>query len=574
MATMIPKVSAQELKGPYVEQLVFSALCSLPDEYIVFHSVSWSKAHRRSKRTWFENDFLILHPNYGMLVLEIKGGGISYKDGLFHQINTLTHEDLIIKEGSDPYNQAKNGKYHYLHIIGEVGDGLEKNIAIEPLIWFPSCTIDNISSFPLCYREIDFAVLDERAFEEKSGIPFEKRLLQVFQGYNSQKYTALTAEEFTTITKLLASDFELVPSPSIIKEELDYAFLQLSNEQKGLLDYIEEQNYAAIQGAAGTGKTVVAVEAAKRFGGQGRKVLFLCFNSLLYEHLMKDCPCENVQYYNIHTYASLFTRNDLSDTSTRVRTICSIGAGDFRFDDVIVDEAQDMENDEIMHLKSLCLAKDGHFFVFYDQNQIVLEHESALEWIDKSECRLLLTKNCRNTYEIACTAYNVIDTVVNQKMNAIRGPQPEICFTSPDFHAELGALIRHYMDNGNGYSPHEITILSMRSEARSILSGLDNIDGIPITRDHNNTDLFFTTARRFKGLENRVVIITDIDESCFRDETKKSVFYVACSRATQRLALFISGTDEQIRAMADAIPTRAFSAKGKIIVKTKTKHWQ
>ena len=44
----------------------------------------------------------------------------------------------------------------------------------------------------------------------------------------------------------------------------------MTNEQTGLLDYISEQKNATIQGVAGTGKTLIAKEAARRLGAEGR----------------------------------------------------------------------------------------------------------------------------------------------------------------------------------------------------------------------------------------------------------------------------------------------------------------
>lgn len=52
----------------------------------------------------------------------------------------------------------------------------------------------------------------------------------------------------------------------------------------------------------------------------------------------------------------------------------------------------------------------------------------SYEWIEKSECRLLLTKNCRNTYEIALTAYNVIDVELNQKIQMMNGEKTRLTF--------------------------------------------------------------------------------------------------------------------------------------------------
>lgn len=78
----------------------------------------------------------------------------------------------------------------------------------------------------------------------------------------------------------------------------------------------------------------------------------------------------------------------------------------------------------------------------------------------------------------------------------------------------------------------------------------------------------FTTAKKFKGLESRVIIIIDIDETSFSDEKKKRNFYVACSRATQYLSLIINGDDQKIKSIADAIGGPPFAPKGKIAMKT------
>ena len=72
---------------------------------------------------------------------------------------------------------------------------------------------------------------------------------------------------------------------------------------------------------------------------------------------------------------------------------------------VFIDEAQDFVNEEILYFKTLMSLKNGRFLVFYDKNQL-LTTDSVPEWIEKSECKLLLTKNCRNTKQIAKTAYN------------------------------------------------------------------------------------------------------------------------------------------------------------------------
>ncbi len=70
-------------------------------------------------------------------------------------------------------------------------------------------------------------------------------------------------------------------------------------------------------------------------------------------------------------------------------------------------------------------------------------------------------------------------------------------------------------------------------------------------------------------LRGRAGIITDIDESCFAEEEKRRLFYVACSRATHRLSLFVTGDDQKIVAIANVINDKSrFAAKGQIAMKT------
>ena len=576
MAKMFPPV--REILGddvPLAERLVYESLEHLPNEYIIFHSVQWTKQHKNRNFTWKENDFVIFHPKHGIIVMEIKGGLIKCQDGVMYQQNKKSGEWNRIKEGSDPYTQAKNGMFYYRELFESRIRNMTERLPFMIAVWFPGAKIGSETKLPSNYKEIEYAILDSDNLDAVSKKPLDKVMKGIYQHYGAHNYVDLSEAEEKMIIDTIAPDFHLIPSPSIIKVDLDRQFIRLSNEQNGLLDYIEEQGLATIQGAAGTGKTVVALEAAKRFADQGRKVLFLCYNSFLYDHLRNDCAHENVYYCNIHTLAARYTIENILVEKNRIAAIESINPEQFEYDDIIIDEAQDLEDAEIMHLKMIVELKEGHFFAFYDKNQIVLKRETP-KWIDKSECKLVLTRNCRNTYEIACTAYNVIDTEVKQKLNTITGVKPSICFATSDSEAldRLEKLISFYMNEENGYNENEITILSLTSEQKSFLREQKRIGKYLLTRERDGKHIFITTAKKFKGLEGKVIIIIDIDRNSFNDDQQKRNFYVACSRATHRLSLFINADPEHMREIADAIPGKGFKDQAKIVMKTKTKKWE
>lgn len=579
MAYMYPRIR-EKISAPTAEQLVYDELQKLPNEYTVFHSVQWVRKNLNRNFTWYENDYLIFHKEYGILLLEVKGGHCYFKDGLMHQQNSVTKEVKILEEGNDPLSQAQRGIQHFRKKIEKTVLKYQGSICIEPIIWFPSCVFDPDQSLPPNYHDVSFAILDSNSFCSESGLPLEQRLKMIYDSYGAKHKTVLTEQQVEWVKNLIAPDFDLVPSPSIIKTEIENAFIRLTAEQSVLLDYIEEQKYAAIQGAAGTGKTMIAQMAAERFGKIGRKVLFLCYNSFLYRYLKTEHPKENVDYYNVDTFVTEYLQMEAGNVENRVLAYNSINIDLFPYDDVIIDEAQDLGNDEIVFFKELCELKDGHCFVFYDKNQVVIydktdkctsveaEHQ-ILPWIAQSECRLLLSKNCRNTIEIAKTAYSVIDYDVLQKMNNVSGEQPSIVFAEKESLQKLADIINHYLQQG--YKSDEISVLTMKTEEKSITSGVKKLCGIQFKKDPSEKGVLLTTARKFKGLENKVIIITDIDEICFSDPAIKKVFYVACSRATHHLSLLISGGSDKIASIAAAIPGTGFSGKGKIVLKTQTK---
>ncbi len=572
MATIYP--IKEDLSAiPFAELKVYEALENLGKNFYVFHSVQWLKKTKKWAAIWKENDFLILNRNLGALVLEVKGGDIEYTGTVFHQINTQTDEVSVLdpNKKKDPLSQAIDGAYHYRSVLEklvpatETKMSLDDRFPVEVSVWFPGCEIgDKMKKFPLAYREAKEAILDLKSFDKGP-----QAIYDVFGFYGTRNKLDITDDEFNKILEAIASDFELITAPSVKKDELDHAFLKLTQEQTGLLDYISEQRFATIQGVAGTGKTLIAKEAAKNFGSEGRKVLFLCFNKFLYAYLKKQYPYKNVTYYNIHSFISAYsnTGEDLSDADKRADVLEGITWDDLNFDDVVIDEAQDFHNREILYFKGFAELKDGRFFAFFDKNQVV-QTERVPEWVEKSECRLLLTKNCRNTYEIALTAYNVIDVELNQKIQMMKGEKTGLAFVKGDPMSKLVRLLNMLTGDKYGYDYSDIVILTLKTEAESIMNNINKISGIPITREKTNSSILFTTAKKFKGLESRVIIIVDIDESSFNNEKNKRNFYVACSRATQYLSLIVRGDDQKIKSIADAITGPNFAPKGKIAMKT------
>ena len=63
--------------------------------------------------------------------------------------------------------------------------------------------------------------------------------------------------------------------------------LRLTEQQYRVLDMLSRQSRVAIAGCAGSGKTFLAAEKARRLAAQGFRVLLVVFNVLLAEHLRR-----------------------------------------------------------------------------------------------------------------------------------------------------------------------------------------------------------------------------------------------------------------------------------------------
>ena len=85
------------------------------------------------------------------------------------------------------------------------------------------------------------------------------------------------------LVQLMRGDFDAVSSMKDAVEQTEQTIKALTEEQYAVLDSLEDNDRILVNGLAGTGKTVLALEAARRACQTGASVLLLCFNKLLGE---------------------------------------------------------------------------------------------------------------------------------------------------------------------------------------------------------------------------------------------------------------------------------------------------
>ena len=575
MAIMYPS-SAKAAEANSDEDMVFKVLQdNLTDDYHVFHSVRFTLVKDRQNVTR-QLDFLIFHKKLGFLYLEVKNGHPKFEDNKWKAGNGMD-----MHGGNGPYVQANSGSSDFRTFLSQERDRIGFNVsqpgkcAFHYGVWFLKIADDdlaNVATFGTMPPDVvpEYTLTTESLSKARTRQDVDRAFTSNIQGRKFQ--TDLSDEEADNLLNRLRGNFHIVSLSKARANGENARFAFLLDEQYHLLDYLENQPNAVIAGMAGTGKTVLAVEKARRHSVEGDNVLFICYNSMLREQLEED----NKQNQD-------FRKVDFRTLDKLVYDWCGINPKDFRkykaldvylrerrdlmlaaepeemgsvfpYKHIIIDEGQDFGKDEINAqteimelLNDLTSLQDGTFYVFYDGNQLV-QAQKVPDIIERADCKLTLWQNCRNTVKIARTSINLLtdDHFVQRKVRSREGipsGRPVQLYIEPDessFRRKLQNVVdRLTADDGI----KSVQILTCVTEENSAAKSLMKPNPKNIFRlcyaKHPNVG--FTTCRKFKGLEADAVVLIDIGAKNLIDEFDKyrEVYYEGASRAKHRLVIIM-----------------------------------
>lgn len=545
------------------EERMFLALKQLPDDYYVFHSYRVVELIPGKGLNENEIDFFIFNPNYGCLFLECKNGKVEKTEEGWRYVQTNNGNVKYIPM-KDPFDQAFTGQHNLFNKLRdrypEYRD-LINRCKFMVAVWFPSLTkkeIEQTDFGPNVAKEVilskeavlypqetvaQIQALMERMKKVHIVYEITEKIIDDAPGY---EHLISKDDAMKLYSKVLCPTFRAVMH---LDNDYEQTYNRLIEEQYVVLEFLSHQRTAAISGASGTGKTMVALERARRLSVSGQNVLFLCYNRNLKDWLEKyhasNSDYANVKFYTLDALAVnkcrvLYNEANYHDLKDVLET--EILSNTFEFHHIIIDEGQDFGADRIDEseiLELFCQYGDGSlghsdtsFFIFYDKNQLV-NSSKIPEYIANVDSKLTLYQNCRNTKNIANTAYSLIKTEPIVSKKAWNGDIPEIIGYrgKEDMLKKLDGLIDKLSGDGN----HSRVVISCaRSLQYSSLSDLLKHSKYK-TASGKKTDVY--TAATFKGLEADDAIVIDVSKQTF-DETNKS-FYVAASRAKKRLFVFM-----------------------------------
>ena len=566
MARMIPDTIPDD--APHSEKTIFNNLMrsSQTREWTVFHSEYVKNPNHPARPR--EIDFLIFMPEHcSIICLEVKGGSFTRDDGHWYR---LPKRELV---QPSPPDQARGAMFAFEK---EFKSYFQSNslLSLGCAVAFTDAvfTKGGNKTFAAEIIEKPDAVDPNKLGEKLANYAAILPTTGVKQRLEENPEDRLEALEAIDNLQLELEESVMITArpERIVRRDLETLgaqLLRLTTDQFNSLKRIQlpRNRRCVIDGAAGTGKTVLAMELARRLCEEGENVAMLCSNPYLNSRFQRwtktlandnggkvvagtpttlplEVLSENPQLRNnlqrlLDTPAQLaesLKPGPLNDEWGKFikETIVGLGQVQASFDYLIVDEAQNLCDDVFLDLMDALLKgglNAGRWTMFGDfTNQNILDKvrrdgREILESRGLNFSEDVLETNCRNTYEIAA-AFAMFADIESPPRSGVHGPLVQIeLFESEE---ERDKLLNHLIGSlqDREFYSRQIILLANDNDdfgnARQYAGwklqnireadgekALDTEDVLAVSGDSSKKKLRYSDVYDFQGLESEVVIL-------------------------------------------------------------------
>lgn len=566
MAKMIPPTFSANT--PLGEIEFFRKLRDDPgcDGWVAFHSLDLKKHLTKIEG---ELDMVVLVPDQGILCIELKGCDVKRVDGKW----IYPYETSI----DGPFKQASKGMHSLRKYL------IEKDVSFQPTLFFSAVIFTRIDFEEKSPEWQPWQFIDKKLFIRR---PISVNILNIFKqarsylsklgkvaGWFDLEKSKLSKSQIDRAINLLRKNFEYVVSPRYDIESLEVSIKNFTEEQYLILDSLLGNKRLLISGPAGTGKTFLAIEFARRQLSEGKRVGFFCYNALLADWIKTEMAVEidtNGKSFfcgTFHAYLAAVSKdgdhakhdgNYWSEVLPQRALEKILGDEGYQshFDVLAIDEAQDLIfNENYLDVLDISLnsgLSGGRWAFFGDfERQAIYAGEdssskesilSSLETRAPSLSHYSLRNNCRNAESVAETLTLTAGItpgytkILNDNESGVVDPR---FYSSSDI--QDGLVKKKLIELLRQFKPSEIVILSPKSDdrscAHSVASQFPEM-GIASFRQAHANQIRYASIHAFKGLEASAILLTDIDS--LGTESSKALLYVGMSRAKINLTIFLS----------------------------------
>jgi Nuclease-related domain/AAA domain len=423
MPTIIP-ASGLNFKGAGgdAERRTLEALKGLPEDYYVIRecSIVSSRETQKSGQQREQPDFIVVGPELGILVLEVKDWNIinNTYDLLGQYKIKVTRRDGTQYEPKHPWRQAESYKYALKGLLPE------SRLWITHAVVFPKLTSSDFKNrFDNPYAEnpqSDFILnLKETLFRGDIIAPPDGLLTRLQHYVNSQRPTYYSPLQYTreqvqnSVEILLPSEMRVGGLPDHNESEQQLKILDEEQQKWAIGTNYADKKY--LIDVAGSGKTNVLLSRAihlakKHYDNGGCRILITTYNTALKNELSRILSHKIVQdplvdYYNetiaikdIISIMEDILQNELAEDfqqwkaaypeqkyideilPNECRDILEKRMQDFAiYDYLLIDEIQDFST-RFIHVATSLLKNKQNLFVVGDIGQKLFDR--TIEWWD------------------------------------------------------------------------------------------------------------------------------------------------------------------------------------------------
>ncbi len=530
MAIMIPALTPQETRSPAEPNIYWQLKLGLADDFVVIHSLPWlcsavKKVDSKYPPTG-EIDFLVVHADLGVLAIEVKAGRYAVRGTEFVCLSGY--------DTRDPIGQLRRNTHGVAKWLGvdpalRIRFGYAFAFPDSQFTWeHPIPAMFDMTVDPPARIVIDFTEMQDIA----------KRTLEIMRYWLDSGVThPLGSAKKDHLVNTICPHFDGTPSWGVRVLYDNSIWLRLTEQQSQVLNNALKSNRMLVTGWPGSGKTLIAVELARRFSKSG-KTLVVVFNSLLREHLARQLGnnpnAEAVTWHSLCRKARLALGKPEENSDEWRKNECILDLQEAlaakllpEYEHLILDEAQALRSEWIQALAIWAGSSTIHCFC--DESQkFAFEEGCSLDdlvrVIDASPYHL--------------TAILRTPPAVTQRLTQVRSDHPYQLTTTrahdpdalqevltDDWYGSIQTLVKVLFDQQ--VAKHEITLLT-RLPLEYLSSTVDELLA--------QLGIRHETVARFRGMESPVVILLGSEDM---DEAQ---LFCAYSRAT---TLFIAIYDAE-----------------------------
>ncbi len=587
MATLIPSITCCKFDTTGERRFAQRLESKLEEDYLCWYDVPVGTGR-------LHPDFIILHPQRGLLILEVKDWRLDNIQSFDRfQVALKTNSGIVKKP--NPLEQARQYAHAVVNVLERDPQLIAANGRWQGKLLFPwtyGVILTRVTRKAFDATDLGEVIPEHRVIcqdemvENINAEEFQERLWGMF---TLGRWGVLTLPQIDRVRWHLFPEIRLPKQEATLFDQLEDDDQELPDLLK-VMDIQQEQlarslgdGHRIIHGVAGSGKTLILGYRAEHLAKVcTRPILILCYNRLLAQRLKHWMQAKNLEEkvhvytfhswcrtqlktYNIKPPVNHVSNDDFFEKMVD-KVIASVDhkqipAG--QYDAVLIDEGHDFHPEWLKLVSQMVSPTTNSLLLLYDDAQSIYGQQKRgfsfkSVGIQAQGRTTILRVNYRNTQEILEFASKLVANVLTPEeadedniprlapVSAGRHGTKPLIVKLPSLPDEAKYITEKLLEAHNqGMSWKDMAVLYRGAYDQKVMFEALSKAHIPfvgktnMSFDEKEERVKLLTFHSSKGLEFPFVAIPSgkIITSKHSDEDEMKLMYVAMTRSTSQLLL-------------------------------------